>query len=44
LLVAGGAVISDGVQSFGETASRDGAIGHIRGPQIMPELVRLALG
>ena len=44
LLVSGGGVASDAVESFGETASRAGAIGHIFGPQIMPELVRLARG
>ena len=44
LLVSGGGVASDAVESFGETPSRAGAIGHILGPQIMPELVRLARG
>jgi 2,3-bisphosphoglycerate-independent phosphoglycerate mutase len=42
LLIAGGSVSSDKVQSYGETASRQGAMGHLMGPQIMPNLVRLA--
>ncbi|HEV2754675.1 MAG TPA: alkaline phosphatase family protein [Actinomycetota bacterium] len=42
LLVSGGGVSPDGVQSYGETASREGAIGHLLGPQIMPNLVSLA--
>lgn len=42
LLISGGSVSPDGVQTFGETASRDGAIGHLLGPQIMPRLVALA--
>jgi 2,3-bisphosphoglycerate-independent phosphoglycerate mutase len=42
LLVSGGNVNSDGVDSFGETASRSGAIGHLSGPEIMPNLVDLA--
>ncbi|MFN2587150.1 MAG: alkaline phosphatase family protein [Actinomycetota bacterium] len=44
LLVSGGGVTPDGVQTYGETASRDGAIGHLRGPEIMPSLVALAKG
>jgi 2,3-bisphosphoglycerate-independent phosphoglycerate mutase len=44
LLVAGGGVSPDGVQTYGETASRQGAIGHLKGPQIMPNLVALARG
>jgi 2,3-bisphosphoglycerate-independent phosphoglycerate mutase len=44
LLVAGGGVSPDGVQTYGETASRDGAMGHLKGPQIMPSLVALARG
>jgi len=42
LLVAGGGVSSDGVNGFGESEARSGAIGHLIGPQIMPRLVRLA--
>jgi 2,3-bisphosphoglycerate-independent phosphoglycerate mutase len=42
LLVAGGSVGSDGVETYGETASRRGALGHLQGPEIMPNLVSLA--
>jgi short-subunit dehydrogenase len=31
-----------GVQTYGESASREGSIGHLRGPEIMPNLVALA--
>ncbi|MBA2312419.1 MAG: hypothetical protein H0V97_06425 [Actinobacteria bacterium] len=44
LLVSGGGVSSDGVTSYGEAASREGAIGHLMGPEIMPSLVGLARG
>ncbi|MGH2806313.1 MAG: alkaline phosphatase family protein [Actinomycetota bacterium] len=44
LLVAGGGVSSDDVDSYGETASRGGALGHLKGPEIMPNLVDLARG
>lgn len=44
LLVSGGGVSPDGVQSYGETASREGSIGHLMGPEIMPHLVTLAKG
>jgi 2,3-bisphosphoglycerate-independent phosphoglycerate mutase len=44
LVVCGGAVMPDGVESYGETASRDGGLGHLRGVEIMPNLVRLARG
>ena len=44
LLVSGGGVSSDGVDSFGESASRNGSMGHLKGPEIMPHLVRLARG
>jgi 2,3-bisphosphoglycerate-independent phosphoglycerate mutase len=30
------------VQSYGETASRKGALGHLMGPEIMPQLVKIA--
>jgi 2,3-bisphosphoglycerate-independent phosphoglycerate mutase len=42
LLVSGGGVASDRVDVYGETASRSGAIGHLQGPEIMPNLVDLA--
>jgi 2,3-bisphosphoglycerate-independent phosphoglycerate mutase len=42
LLISGGGVTADEVQTYGETASRQGAMGHLMGPQIMPNLVRLA--
>ena len=42
LLVSGGGVSSDSVETYGETASRKGSIGHLLGPQIMPNLVELA--
>ena len=44
LLVSGGGVSSDDVQSYGESASRTGALGHLKGPEIMPNLVNLAKG
>jgi len=44
LLVSGGGVGSDSVDSYGESASRRGALGHLRGPEIMPNLVSLARG
>ena len=42
LLVSGGSVSADGVESFGESASRRGAMGHLLGREIMPNLVSLA--
>ena len=42
LLVSGAGAGSDAVSSFGETASRGGSLGHLRGPEIMPLLVDLA--
>ena len=42
LLISGGGVSSDGVQTYSERAARDGAIGHLKGPEIMPNLVSLA--
>jgi 2,3-bisphosphoglycerate-independent phosphoglycerate mutase len=42
LLVAGGSVQPDGVETYGETASRGGSLGHLMGTQIMPKLVELA--
>lgn len=44
LLVSGGGVGSDDVTTYGETASRGGALGHLKGPEIMPNLVDLARG
>jgi 2,3-bisphosphoglycerate-independent phosphoglycerate mutase len=44
LLVSGAGVSSDSVETYGETASRRGAMGHLLGPQIMPNLVALAKG
>jgi 2,3-bisphosphoglycerate-independent phosphoglycerate mutase len=41
LVVAGGGVRSDGVESFGERAAADGSIGSIRGVDIMPRLTAL---
>ena len=42
LLVSGGGVTSDDVKSYGESASRRGAMGHLKGPEIMPNLVKLS--
>ena len=42
LLISGGTVGSDSVESYGETASRRGVLGHLMGPEIMPNLVKLA--
>lgn len=44
LLVCGVGVSPDAVGTYGETASRGGSLGHLRGPEIMPNLVRLARG
>jgi 2,3-bisphosphoglycerate-independent phosphoglycerate mutase len=44
LVVCGGGVSSDAVTSFGETASRGGSLGHLMGPEIMPNLVELMRG
>jgi 2,3-bisphosphoglycerate-independent phosphoglycerate mutase len=41
IVVAGGGVRADGVESFGERAAADGTIGHIRGVEILPRLVAL---
>jgi 2,3-bisphosphoglycerate-independent phosphoglycerate mutase len=38
LLVSGGEIESDGVQTFSEVASRDGSLGHLRGTEIVPKL------
>lgn len=42
LVVSGGGVSTDAVGSFGESAAREGAMGHLLGPEIMPNLVALA--
>lgn len=42
LVISGGGVASDEVKTYGETAARKGAMGHLKGPEIMPELVRLS--
>ncbi|HEV3472945.1 MAG TPA: alkaline phosphatase family protein, partial [Actinomycetota bacterium] len=44
LLVAGGGVAADRVQTYGETAARAGSLGHLMGPEIMPKLVSLLRG
>ncbi len=44
LVVSGGGVSSDAVDVYGETAARRGGLGHLLGPQIMPNLVKLAKG
>lgn len=44
LLVAGRGVSADAVQTYGERASRKGALGHLKGTEIMPNLVALARG
>ena len=44
LLVSGAGVGSDSVETYGERASRRGSLGHLKGPEIMPNLVSLARG
>ncbi len=44
LLVAGPGVRSDASTSFGESAARDGSLGLMKGPEIMPRLVDLLRG
>ena len=44
LVVAGRGAVADGVTSFGERAATDGSIGHIRGVDILPRLVRVLEG
>jgi 2,3-bisphosphoglycerate-independent phosphoglycerate mutase len=41
LLVSGGPVRPDGSPGFGETASRDGSLGEVRGVGIVPRLAQL---
>jgi 2,3-bisphosphoglycerate-independent phosphoglycerate mutase len=38
LLVSGGGIEPDGVQTFSEVASREGSLGHLRGTEIVPKL------
>ena len=38
LLISGGPTRADGTDSFGERACRDGSLGLLLGPQIVPEL------
>jgi 2,3-bisphosphoglycerate-independent phosphoglycerate mutase len=42
LLISGGGVPSDGVETYGESASRGGSLGHLKGTEIVPILVSLA--
>ncbi|CAN5592758.1 alkaline phosphatase family protein [soil metagenome] len=44
LLISGGGVSADGVDTYGESASRNGALGHLMGPEIVPNLVKLSRG
>lgn len=44
LLISGGGVSSDGLAHYGETASRGGSLGHLKGPEIMPILVKASRG
>jgi 2,3-bisphosphoglycerate-independent phosphoglycerate mutase len=41
LVVSGGTVQADGTEAFGERASADGALGSIRGVEILPRLAAL---
>ena len=42
LFISGGKVSADAVETYGETASRRGGLGHLRGVEIMPNLVEMA--
>jgi 2,3-bisphosphoglycerate-independent phosphoglycerate mutase len=42
LLVSGGSISPDRVSTYGETASRQGSLGHLRGTEIVPLLVQAA--
>lgn len=44
LVVAGGLIVSDGSEAFGERACVDGSLGELLGPQILPRLTALADG
>jgi 2,3-bisphosphoglycerate-independent phosphoglycerate mutase len=44
LVVAGGGVRSDGTETFGERSAADGAIGTIKGVEILPALIPLLKG
>jgi 2,3-bisphosphoglycerate-independent phosphoglycerate mutase len=41
LLVAEGGVASDGVDAYGERAALEGALGRLKGPEIIPTVIRL---
>jgi 2,3-bisphosphoglycerate-independent phosphoglycerate mutase len=41
LVVAGGGVLGDGVDSYGERAALDGALGRLKGPEIIPTVIDL---
>ena len=41
LVVAGGPVTADGSPSYGEKAAAKGSLGTLRGPEIVPLLVRM---
>jgi 2,3-bisphosphoglycerate-independent phosphoglycerate mutase len=41
LLVAGGGVSGDGVDSYGERAALDGGLGRLKGPEIIPTVIGL---
>jgi 2,3-bisphosphoglycerate-independent phosphoglycerate mutase len=41
LLVAGGGVEADGAETFGERAALEGSLGRLKGPEIVPTVIRL---
>jgi 2,3-bisphosphoglycerate-independent phosphoglycerate mutase len=41
LVVAGGGVEADGVKSYGERAAKQGALGRLKGPEIIPTIMGL---
>lgn len=42
LLISGGSIPADGVDVYGESASRHGSLGYLKGPEIMPNLIEAA--
>jgi 2,3-bisphosphoglycerate-independent phosphoglycerate mutase len=44
LLIAGGSITSDGVDTYGESAARRGALGHLAGTEIMPLVIDASRG
>jgi 2,3-bisphosphoglycerate-independent phosphoglycerate mutase len=44
LVVAGGGVSADGVDSYGERAALDGSLGRLKGPEIIPTVIELLGG